>query len=232
MTELMNIINNNYHYQLRNAIENNVDAHKHTGKDYFGLQDAGWYDNRARYYDCILARFTTQDPLAEKYPWLTPYNHCANNPLKFVDMNGMNPIYNREGYLIGTADNGIQGEPIIMDAENFHDKITLEEAQKLDLGVAGLLNNDAIERYNNSIKSLSDRPDWDGYITLDEANNWYKNGNGEPLYADINKIDFSGIVSLSLILIISKLLINEIVLFCLFLLLNSFLYIISSPSIK
>jgi len=89
MTELMNIINNNYHYQLRNAIENNVDAHKHTGKDYFGLQDAGWYDNRARYYDCIIGRFTTQDPLAEKYPWLSPYNHCANNPLRFVDRDGL-----------------------------------------------------------------------------------------------------------------------------------------------
>ena len=61
----------------------------HTGKDYFGLQDAGWYDNRARYYDCILARFTTQDPLAEKYPWLSPYNHCANNPLRFVDRDGL-----------------------------------------------------------------------------------------------------------------------------------------------
>ncbi|MBE6319170.1 MAG: hypothetical protein E7081_09405 [Bacteroidales bacterium] len=61
----------------------------HTGKDYFGLQDAGWYDNRARYYDCILARFTTQDPLAEKYPWLSPYNHCANNPLRYIDQNGM-----------------------------------------------------------------------------------------------------------------------------------------------
>jgi len=60
----------------------------HTGKDYFGLQDAGWYDNRARYYDCIIGRFTTQDPLAEKYPWLSPYNHCANNPLKFVDPDG------------------------------------------------------------------------------------------------------------------------------------------------
>ena len=61
----------------------------HTGKDYFGLQDAGWYDNRARYYDYIIARFTTQDPLAEKYPWLTPYNHCANNPLRYIDQNGM-----------------------------------------------------------------------------------------------------------------------------------------------
>ena len=168
----------------------------HTGKDFFDLQGAGWYDNHARYYDCLIPTFKSQDPLAEKYPWLSPYNHCANNPMRFVDPDGKNPIYNREGYLIGTADNGIQGTPIIMDEKNFNDKITFEEAQKFDLGVAGLLNNDAIKRYNESIKSLSNRPDWDGYITIDEANDWYKNGSGAPLYADINKIDFSRIVSL------------------------------------
>ena len=55
----------------------------HTGKDFFDLQGAGWYDNQARYYDCLIPTFKSIDPLAEKYPWLSPYNHCANNPLKF-----------------------------------------------------------------------------------------------------------------------------------------------------
>ena len=70
----------------------------HTGKDLFDLQGAGWYDNHARYYDCLLGRFTSQDPLAEKYPGLNPYNHCANNPLKFIDPDGqkvrINNYYN------------------------------------------------------------------------------------------------------------------------------------------
>ena len=26
----------------------------HTGKDFFDLQGAGWYDNQARYYDCLI----------------------------------------------------------------------------------------------------------------------------------------------------------------------------------
>ena len=60
----------------------------HTGKDFFNLQGAGWYDNQARYYDCLIPTFKSIDPLAEKYPWLSPYNHCANNPLKFVDLKG------------------------------------------------------------------------------------------------------------------------------------------------
>ena len=67
----------------------NADLHKHTGKEFQGFNGLAWYDNNARYYDPILGRFTTQDPLAEKYPWLSPYNHCANNPLRFVDRDGM-----------------------------------------------------------------------------------------------------------------------------------------------
>ena len=33
------------------------------------------------------------------------------------------------------------------------------------------------------------RPDDDGYLTLKEANWWYRHGNGQPLYADFSKID-------------------------------------------
>ena len=65
----------------------------HTGKDFFDLQGAGWYDNQARYYDCLIPTFKSIDPLAEKYPWLSPYNHCANNPMRFVDKDGMRITY-------------------------------------------------------------------------------------------------------------------------------------------
>ena len=34
------------------------------------------------------ARFTTQDPLAEKTPHLSPYAYCAGNPMRFVDNDG------------------------------------------------------------------------------------------------------------------------------------------------
>jgi RHS repeat-associated protein len=37
------------------------------------------------------------------------------------------------------------------------------------------------------------RPDADGYLTLSEANEWYRNGNGQPLNVDLAKIDLSGI---------------------------------------
>jgi len=42
-----------------------------------------------RYYDPEIERFIQVDPMWDKYPSLTPYQYCANNPLRFVDRNGM-----------------------------------------------------------------------------------------------------------------------------------------------
>ena len=52
----------------------------------FGLNE---YDFLARRYNPLLASFTTWDPLAEKYPWLSPYAYCAGNPIMHTDKNGM-----------------------------------------------------------------------------------------------------------------------------------------------
>ena len=46
------------------------------------------YDSEARWYDSLLGRTTTMDPLAEKYYSLSPYLWCAGNPVKFVDPDG------------------------------------------------------------------------------------------------------------------------------------------------
>jgi RHS repeat-associated protein len=39
------------------------------------------------------SRFLTIDPLAEKFPWLSPYVYCANNPLKYIDPDGKELIF-------------------------------------------------------------------------------------------------------------------------------------------
>ena len=150
----------------------------------------------ARAYDPATCTFMQVDPMAEKYYGISPYAYCAGNPLNRIDPDGERPIYSTLGYLLGTDDNGLQGDAIIMDSQYFHQGMSPENALKYNVGIEGLADTDALSRFNDSFNNLSLRPDWDGYLTLKEANDWYRNGNGQPLYVSLEKIDLSGLVSL------------------------------------
>ena len=51
--------------------------------------ETGFYYFGARYYDCDLSGlFLSVDPMADKYPNLSPYAYCAWNPVKLVDPDG------------------------------------------------------------------------------------------------------------------------------------------------
>ena len=52
-----------------------------TGYSYFG----------ARYYNSDISIWLSVDPLSDKYPNLTPYAYCANNPIILVDPDGRAP---------------------------------------------------------------------------------------------------------------------------------------------
>ena len=49
-----------------------------TGLSYFG----------SRYYSSDLSVWLSVDPMSDKYPSLSPYTYCADNPIKLVDPNG------------------------------------------------------------------------------------------------------------------------------------------------
>ena len=65
--------------------------HKYNGKELDRMHGLDWYDYGARHYDAVLGRWTTMDPLCEKYYDVSPYANCFGNPVKYVDIYGMAP---------------------------------------------------------------------------------------------------------------------------------------------
>ncbi len=96
-----------------------------TGYGYFG----------ARYYDSGLSIWLSVDPMSDKYPIMSQYNYCANNPVMLVDPDGriiVDPrikdinktFYN---FMVNDFQNFVLQSPLIMEALQLFGGMTREQ---------------------------------------------------------------------------------------------------------
>jgi len=69
--------------------------YKYNGKEFQDELGLNWYDYGARMYMPDIARWGQIDPLAAKAFSLTPYRYSFNNPVKFIDPDG---VYETDGH--------------------------------------------------------------------------------------------------------------------------------------
>ena len=84
----------------------------------------------ARHYHSALSIWLSVDPMADKYPGVSPYAYGGNNPVRLVDEDGreINPVFNWYGDFLGYDDAGKGGIPIIMEGSHFSPGMSHQQA--------------------------------------------------------------------------------------------------------
>ena len=112
---------------------------KYNGKEFVEMHGLDEYDSKARWYYPAICRTTTMDPLAEKYYSTSPYAWCGNNPVRFVDPEGMSYNINSDGSVEQVNDSVDNQVVLNADNEREREEITLTRGD-----VVGIKETDAI----------------------------------------------------------------------------------------
>jgi RHS repeat-associated protein len=78
--------------------------YKFGGKELDRFNTLDFYDFEARSYDPALMRFTRPDPLAEKYPGISPWVYCKNNTVNRIDPDGRDDYFSNAGVFLRRDD--------------------------------------------------------------------------------------------------------------------------------
>ena len=70
-----------------------AEKYQYTGKE--RDTESGFDYFNARNYHSEVGRFLSVDPMAGKYPSWSPYNYTMNNPIRFIDPDGMKVIFGK-----------------------------------------------------------------------------------------------------------------------------------------
>ena len=76
-----------------------IQKSKYIGKEFDHMYGLDWYDHGVRMYDAAGLFWDGKDPLFSKYYSLSPYLYCGNNPVLYLDIDGLD-WYQEDGFYL------------------------------------------------------------------------------------------------------------------------------------
>ena len=149
--------------------------YRFTGKEVD--EETGLYYFGARYYDPRISLWYGVDPMAEKYPDISPYAYTYNNPIKYTDPTGM--------YIV---------DPSVSKASSAlakYLKNNIAELLKSDRLVKGMMKYGQFQSKQDLLKALTN--DKGPLIKVDQVANsgdgYYSGGKDGSITIDIDLIE-------------------------------------------
>ena len=165
-----------------------------------------------RHYNATLSIWLSVDPMSDKYPGVSPYAYCANNPVKLVDPNGeeLTKFEDANGNLIKQIDDGSNavfrqvstGRGIHYEFSGFDESqggvnevnlgTAIQEQQQMNMGNSELQQSADGTTYcnyatQNVMKTVSSVPDYGDALVTGNANSMCKKMENSANFVSVSK---------------------------------------------